>query len=53
MKGDFVNLIIFMIWVYKIPFKFPVTIEGIFKNVVAEPHQINASNSSTIEGNLN
>ena len=52
MRGHSINLIIFMIWVYKALSKFPVTIEGIFKNVVAEPHQICVENSSTIEGIL-
>jgi len=49
MRGHSINLNIFMIWVYKTLSKFPVTIEWIFKKVVAESHQIDVENSSTIE----
>ena len=51
-KGYLLNLIIFNVWVYKELSKFPVTIEGIFKNIIAGPHQIDVEISSTIEGTL-
>lgn len=49
MRGHSININIFMIWVYKTISKFPVTIEGIFKNFNETPHQIDVENSSTIE----
>ncbi len=39
----------FNVWVYKEPSKFPVTIEGEFKNFLITPHQISIENFSTIE----
>ena len=51
-KGFLIKLSIFDVWVYKKLYKFPVTIEGIFKNFTVTPHQISVENSSTIEGTL-
>lgn len=52
MRGHSINLNIFMIWVYKTRSKVPVTIERIFKNIVAEHHQIDVENYSTIKETL-
>ena len=51
-KGYLINLSIFDVWVYKKLSKFPVTIEGIFKNFTVTPPQIDIYNSSTIRGFL-